>query len=239
MQLGSADGRDQRVGGRPAVDREREVVFRAVRRVVRRGVGRPTVARRGEHGDPVNDRVDVGAAQRQDRELAREGLLGRPEALADHVAEAMVDHVVLSLDDLGKPLHAGGLVDRRFHQQNVCPGSHRVGVLDVQRRLNAPSALFKVGRVIRRDRPGRLDDLERRRRRQVGLLIKRHQVALDRRRAVGVDQDDGLARAREALAVQRIQIVGLVQLRRLIARDARIGFALSRRWRLCKPMREE
>jgi hypothetical protein len=39
--------------------------------------------------------------------------------------------------------------------------------------------------------------------------------------------------------VQRIHVVGLLQLKRLITRDAKIGLALSRRWRLGEPVRDE
>ena len=151
----------------------------------------------------------------------------------------MVDHVVLSLDHLRKPLYAEGLVDRGLDQQNVCSGCHRVGVLDVERGLKAPSAHVVIGRVVRGDSSRRMNDLERRRRRHVGLLVERRQVARDRRRAVRIDQNDRLALARKACLVERVHVVGLLQLERLIARDPELIFAVGRRRRLCETVRDE
>ena len=54
--------------------------------------------------------------------LGGEGLLGRAEALADHVAEMVIDHVFLGLDDLREPGHALGLRDRRLDQEDVGSG---------------------------------------------------------------------------------------------------------------------
>ena len=70
----------------------------------------------------VPGRVLEGIAELPDGGLA-EVLLGQAEALADHVAQAVPDHVVLGRHELGEPATAERLVGRGLDQQNAGPGA--------------------------------------------------------------------------------------------------------------------
>ncbi len=133
VQLGAADAGHQRVAVRPG--RHGEGV---VRLLVQPDIGGAAVAGGGQHRDVMRVGVEVRAAQRLDGLLGREGLLGRAEALADHVTDVVVDHVLLGLDDLREAGDALGLGDRRLDQDDVGPGRDRVGVLDVQGGFPGP-----------------------------------------------------------------------------------------------------
>ena len=180
----------------------------------------------------VPECVDVRAPQVEERLSVGECLLRRAEALADDVSEVMIDHIVLGLDDLRETGRSLGLRHRRLDQKDVRSGRHRVGVLDVERRLDPPVGLVGITRVERRYRSGWGDDLERRRCRQAVGRIERRQVAPNRRRPVRVDDHDRLTRAGETNVVERVHVVGLLDLRRAVARDPDLHLALLRRRRL-------
>src|SRR6516162_1746542 len=93
--------------------------------LVRLETGRAAVARAGQYRDVASGSSQVGTAQRPDRG-GPDGLLGGHEALADHAAEVVLDHVLLGLDDL---VHADGpglAAARRLDQQDPRTGRDRV-----------------------------------------------------------------------------------------------------------------
>src|SRR5450755_4714475 len=67
----------------------------------------------------MDEGVLIGTAEGAQRSLIRERLLGRPEALADHVAEVVPDDVVLGLDDLREAGYALGRVCDRAARRPV------------------------------------------------------------------------------------------------------------------------
>ncbi len=170
----------------------------------------------------------VSAAQGLDCGFAGKGLLGGAEALADHVAQVVVEHVLLGRDDLREAVHALGLRDRRLDQQDVRPRSDRVGPLHVQRGLAGPADHVRAGRVVGGNPSRGADDLELRRGGQAVGPVEDGQVVPDGRGAVGVDDDDGGAAAGHALGVQRGQAVGPPDLGRPVARDVVVLLAVGR-----------
>ena len=165
----------------------------------------------------------VGAAQRLDRGGVGEGLLGGAEALADHVAEVVPEHVLLGRDDLREAVHALGFRHRGLDQQDAGARRDRVRVLHVQRGLARPADHVGVARVVGGHLARGLDHPERRRRGQAEGPVEHAQVVLDRRRAEGVDDDDRGSLAGHAAGVHRGQVVSLPDLGRLVARDL-VGF---------------
>jgi hypothetical protein len=129
----------------------------------------------------VQRRVLERRAQAEDRLLVGERLLGRAEALRDDVADAVIDHEVLGLDDLREAGDALGLRNRRLDEHDVRPGRHRVGVLDVEGALERPADHVVVVAVERWDGAGGLKHLQRRRVRQPEVGVELVQVLRDRR----------------------------------------------------------
>ena len=165
----------------------------------------------------------VGAAQRLDRGGVGKGLLGGAEALADHVAEVVREHVLLGRDDLREAVHALGFRHRGLHQHDAGARRDRVRVLHVQRGLARPADHVGVAWVVGGRVARGVDHPERRRRGQAEGLVEHAQVVLDRRRAERVDDDDRGALAGHAAGVYRGQAVSLLDLGRLEARDL-VGF---------------
>ncbi len=221
MQLGASDARHGRVAVGPR--RDRVVV---VGGPVELDIGGARVTGGGEHGHPVGGGVEVGGAQVQQRLRRREGLLGGAEALADHAAQVVVDHVLLRRHDLGEACGPFVLRGRGLYQQDGGTGRHRVGVLHVECRLPGPPLAIGIRRI-GRDFPCRLDHRERRRSRQLERGIEDAQVALDGRGTEGVDDDDRLAPARDGLSVEGRHVVGLAHLEGRVARDTENSLALG------------
>jgi hypothetical protein len=176
-------------------------------------------------------RVQVGGAQRFELPAARERLLGGGEALADDVAETVVDHVLLGGDDLREARGAHRLVGWRLDEQDLRARRQCVGVLHVQGGLARGPDHFRVARVVGRNLSGRRDDLERSGRRVAEPLVEGGQVVPDRRRAERVHDHDGRARAGDLLPVQLRKVVRGAELIRLVAREpvAPLALAGSRR----------
>ena len=226
VQLGAAHAGHQRVAVGPRGHRER-----VVRRLVQADVGGAAVTGRGEHRDVVRVRVRVGAAQGQQGGPGRERLLGRAEALADHVAETVVDHVVLGRDDLREPGHALGLRHRRLDQQDVRARRDGVRVLDVEGGLPGPAHHVGVVRVVGRDLSGRLNDVQRGGRGEVERLVKDVQVMADRRRAERVHDHDRRFVPVHPVHEKGRQVVGLLDLVRLVTGDLVVRLAVRGRGR--------
>ena len=154
----------------------------------------------------------------------RERILGRPEALADHVAEAVVDHPLLRLHHVRETGDAFGLGGRRLDEQDLRTGRDGVGVLDVQRGLFGPA----IHRGVAGAELWQLavaEDVERRVR-EAPLLVEDLQVMTDGRGPERVDDDDRPALAGDARAVERAQIVGDAVLDRAVAAELDRGKAL-------------
>ena len=165
----------------------------------------------------------VSAAQPLDRGAAGEGLLGGAEALADHVAEVVLEHVLLGRDDLREAVHALGLRHRGLDQQDAGARCDRVRVLHVQRGLPRPADHVGVARVVGGYPARGVDHGELRRCGQAEGPVEHAQVVPDRRRAERVDDDDRGAPAGHAAGVHRGQAISPPDLGRLVARDL-VGF---------------
>ena len=161
-----------------------------------------------------------------ERLRAAERLLGRAEALRDHVGQVVVDDVLLGVHHLREALHAERLGGWRVDEQDVRPGRHRMRRLDVERDLERPRRLVLLAgavalrrRRLRRRRALQRQQAERRHagraghallaahRRQAERLVEDVQVVRHRVAAVGVDDRDRLAAAVEPGRVQRADVV--------------------------------
>ena len=88
-----------------------------------RGPRDPEVVGGGQHGDVVPVSAEVGVAQLRHGGPAREVLLRDAEALADHVAQIVGDHVVLRGHELREATAGEGLGGGRLDQQDAGPGA--------------------------------------------------------------------------------------------------------------------
>ena len=215
MQRGAADAGYQWIGGWPLHD---AVVVEGIAGPVESG--NAVVVRRAEHGDAVPPGVDVRVAKPQHVRPAREVLLGEAEALADDVAQVVLDHVVLGRDHLREAAAGGGLLGRRLDQQDVRARGHGVCPLHVQRGLAGLVDHACVAGVERRDRALGLQHPERGRGRQAEAAVEGREVGADGRRADRVDDHDRPAAAAVAPRIQRPQAVCPLELPRPVAGDA-------------------
>ena len=154
----------------------------------------------------------------------RERVLSGPEALADHVAEVVVDHPLLRLHDVRETGDTFGLGGRRLDEQDLRAGRDGVRVLDVQRGLFGPA----VHRGVAGAELWQLavaEDVQRRVR-EAPLLIEDLQVMADGRGPERVDDDDRPVLAGDARAVERAQVVGDAVLNRAVAAELDRGKAL-------------
>ena len=121
--------------------------------LVEADIGDPAIAGGGQHRHMMGGRVQVRAAQRHDRRGVRERLLGRAEALTDHVTEVMVNHVVLGPDNLREPVtpsvsETGVSTSRMFAPGAIVWDASTSSVVSPAQPSKSE---FSVGR----DRPGR------------------------------------------------------------------------------------
>jgi hypothetical protein len=105
-----------------------------------------------------------------------------------------------------------------------------VGVLDVEGRLTRPPFPVVV-RDIGGHRTRRLDHGQRRRSRETERGVEDGQIRLDGGRAVGVDDDDRLARAVDPLAEERLQVVRRLELVGRVTGHVVLGLTRRRRRR--------
>ncbi len=248
-QVGATHAGHEWVGGRPLNGRERERgwVFHRGERAVRR----TAIAGTPEHGDASGRCRDERMPQVEQGLRAGERLLGRREALRDHVCEVVVDDELLGVHHRREALDAERLRRVRGHVDDVRPRRDRVRPLDVKRGLERPDvAGLRAGAV----GPGRrcLDDclavpehmLERRRRtsaacarlaahvRQAHLTVEISQVGRDIRVAERVDDRD---RHAPAIVVRRVHGAQVVRVAHRCRREAAAVHREAvrlRRWRL-------
>src|SRR5271157_5325398 len=130
--------------------------------------------------------------------------LGRSPAHRDYADARLIAGVIDCTEQGGKA------VRRSFDQNDIGSGSHGVGPLDVERRLQRPA---RVGR-------GRAQvvDGERGRSGEAVLLVKGSKVGTDVRVVVGIDDGDGLSRtvagnlaARERDLVYSVSVLDLLR----------------------------
>ena len=213
MQLGAADGGDQRVAGRRGgrLDPGAAVAGRLGRALIARGGEERDALRRGvrEHLVLLYEQVRIHAG------------LGLAEALGDDVAEVVIHRVLRGAQDVGIIVRLGQV------EHDVRAGGDGMRPQDVQRDLLRPPGHVRITgderrQAIRGDlgeraeaRVGRVAQPVQTRQAVEGVEVV--QLLHDVRRLERVDDDDRLALAVEAGVDQRVNAVGVPHLIRVIA----------------------